>query len=105
MAYFSLLPGQAKWVDSEGETSYILIKEQYDSLLTQSEQVKGSLDKKINQLNLIQKELDYCKHSLIQRSTSNYLLEQSIPTKSENNWLWIGVGMIGGFSLCQLLNL
>lgn len=105
MAYFSLLSGQAKWVDSEGETSYILIKEQYESLLTQSGQVQKNLDEKIIQLNLIQKELDYCKYNLMQRSTSNYLLEQSIPTKSENNWLWIGVGMIGGFSLCQLLNL
>jgi len=105
MLYFSLLSGQAKWVDSEGETSYIFIKEQYDSLLAQSDKIQENLDEKIIQLNLIQKEFDFCTYNSSQRSTSNYLLEQSIPTKSENYWLWVGAGIIGGFSLCQLLNL
>jgi hypothetical protein len=74
-------------------------------LLTQSDKIHELVRSKIIQLNKTQTELDFCKQNITQRNTSNYLLEQSIPTKSENYWLWFSTGIIGGFTICQLLNL
>ena len=103
--FISQLFSQAEWVDSDGETSYILIKEQYDSLQTKTEILQKDLNKLIIKMDQIQVELDYCNYSTNLNNSSNYLLEQSIPLKTENYWIWFGAGILGGFSICQLLNL
>ena len=103
--FISSLFSQAEWVDSDGETSYILIKEQYDSLQTKTVLLQKDLNKMIIKMGQIQAELDYCNYSTNLNNSSNYLLEQSILLKTENYWIWFGVGILGGFTICQLLNL
>jgi len=97
--------GQVEWVDSDGETSYILIKEQYDSLQTKTDILQKDLNKMIIKMDQIQVELDYCNYSTNHNNSTNYLLEQSIPLKTKKYWIWFGTGILGGLTICQLLNL
>lgn len=96
---------QIEWVNSDGEKSYIFIKEQYDSLLTKSEFIQNQLNMENLKINQLQKELQACNYSNIKNNSSNFIIEQSIPIKSENHWVWFSIGIIGGFTTCQLLNL
>ena len=102
---FSISLSQVEWVDSEGEKSYIFIKAQYDSLLTGNDDLQKQLNRKILKLDQTQKDLDYCRYNAIKTSDSNFIIEQSIPLKSENPWIWLSIGILGGFTTCQLLNL
>ena len=102
--FISLLFSQAEWVDSDGETSYILIKEQYDSLQTKTDILQKDLNKMIIKMDRIQVELDYCNYSTNHNNSTNYLLEQRIPLKTKKYWIWFGAGILGGFTICQLLN-
>ena len=104
-SFLSIVFSQVEWVDSDGEKSFIFIKEQYDSLLTKSEELQLRLNKKILKVNQIQKDLDYCKFHSSKESSSNFIINQSIPLKSENHWIWFSLGIVGGFTACQLLNL
>ena len=52
----------------------------------------------------IEKDLDYCKFNSSKESSSNFIINQSIPLKSENHWIWFSLGIVGGFTACQLLN-
>jgi hypothetical protein len=96
---------QVEWVNSEGEKSYIFIKEQYDSLLTKSVFFQNQLKVKEDAINQLQKELQVYKNTNIKNNSSNYIIEQSIPIKPENHWVWLSIGIIGGFTTCHLLNL
>jgi len=53
----------------------------------------------------LQNDLDFCNNSSKINNSANYILEQSIPLKTENRWVWISLGIIGGFITCHLLNL
>ena len=103
--FLSFSISQVEWVDSEGEKSYIFIKAQYDSLLTRNDDLQKQLNRKILKLDQTQKDLDYCRYNAIKTSDSNFIIEQSIPLKSENPWIWLSIGILGGFTTCQLLNL
>lgn len=96
---------QAEWADSDGEISYIYTKEQQDSLTNVLKSLQMDLYKKTLEADHLKKDLDFCKFNLTQHSSSNYIIEQSIPIHSSNKWLWFGLGTIGGFIICQLLAL
>ena len=54
----------------------------------------------------LQDDLDYCINSnKINKSYSNYLLDQIIPLKPKNYLLLFSSGIIGGYTLCLLSNL
>lgn len=98
----SCLFSQAQWVDSDGEISYIYTEDQQDSLTIAIKSLEMDLYKKTLVADNLKKDLDYCKFNMTQHSNSNYIVEQSIPIKSENKWLWLGYGSIGGFIICLL---
>ena len=56
-------------------------------------------------MDQLQNDLDFCNISSKINSSANFVLEQSIPLKTENRWVWFSLGIIGGFTTCQLLNL
>ncbi|MAJ44332.1 MAG: hypothetical protein CMF96_06255 [Candidatus Marinimicrobia bacterium] len=105
MSFFTIALSQVEWVDSEGEKSYIFIKDQYDSLLAESKKYQSQLEKSKLELNKVQKELVNCKFYASKKSSSNYIINQIIPLKYEDDWVWFSIGIIGGFTLCQLLNI
>lgn len=63
------------------------------------------MNRKILKLDQTQKDLDHCRYNATKTSDSNFIIEQSIPLKSENPWIWLSIGILGGFTTCQLLNL
>ena len=98
----SYLSAQAQWADSDGEISYIYTKVQQDSLTLTMKSLKLDLYKKTLQADNLKKDLDYCKFNLTQHSNTNFIIEQSIPVRRDNKWLWLGLGSIGGIITCLL---
>ena len=98
----SYLSAQAQWADSDGEISYIYTKAQQDSLTLTMKSLKLDLYKKTLQADNLKKDLDYCKFNLTQHSNTNFIIEQSIPVRRDNKWLWLGLGSIGGIITCLL---
>lgn len=98
----SNLSAQAQWVDSDGEISFIYTKSQQDSLTITMKSLKMDLYKKTLEADNLKKDLDYCKFNLTQHSNTNFIIEQSIPVRRDNKWLWLGFGSIGGIITCLL---
>ena len=72
---------------------------------TRTELLEKKLENTLIEKNKLQNNLDnYINSNKINKS-SNYLLNQIIPLQSKNNWLLFCGGVIGGYTLCLLLNL
>lgn len=67
--------------------------------------MQNQLNKNGLKLDKLQNDLEFCNNSSNSTNSTNYILEQSIPLKSENRWVWLSLGIIGGFTTCHLLNL